>query len=74
MRRCSSASRVAAGDMSLNVMDVPFVSAFPEINVRTYVTVGGKPGIFFFSLDADSRLAVAAARRVYRLPYFRAHM
>jgi uncharacterized protein YqjF (DUF2071 family) len=55
-------------------LPVPFVSAFPEINVRTYVTVGGRPGIFFFSLDADSRLAVAAARRVYRLPYFRAHM
>ena len=49
-------------------LPVPFVSAFPELNVRTYVTVGGKPGIFFFSLDADSMLAVAAARRAYRLP------
>jgi uncharacterized protein len=36
--------------------------------------VGGKPGIYFFSLDADSPLAVAAARRLYRLPYFRARM
>jgi uncharacterized protein YqjF (DUF2071 family) len=53
---------------------VPFLSAFPEINVRTYVTVGGKPGIFFFSLDADSGPAVATARRAYRLPYFRARM
>jgi uncharacterized protein YqjF (DUF2071 family) len=53
---------------------VPCVSAFPEINVRTYVTVGGKPGIFFFSLDAASRLAVAAARHAYRLPYFHARM
>jgi uncharacterized protein YqjF (DUF2071 family) len=53
---------------------VPFVSAFPEINVRTYVRVAGKPGIYFFSLDADSALAVAAARRFYRLPYFRARM
>jgi uncharacterized protein len=53
---------------------VPFVSTFPEINVRTYVTVDDKPGIFFFSLDADSALAVAAARRLYRLPYFRAQM
>jgi uncharacterized protein len=50
------------------------VSTFPEINVRTYVTVGGKPGIYFFSLDADSALAVTAARRLYRLPYFRARM
>jgi uncharacterized protein YqjF (DUF2071 family) len=51
---------------------VPCLSAFPEINVRTYVTLDGKPGIFFFSLDAGSHLAVAAARRSYRLPYFRA--
>ncbi len=53
---------------------VPFVSTFPEINVRTYVTVDGKPGIYFFSLDAASGLAVVAARRAYRLPYFRADM
>lgn len=53
---------------------VPFLSAFPELNVRTYVNVGGKPGIFFFSLDAASVLAVATARRAYRLPYFRAEM
>lgn len=51
-----------------------FVSHFPEINVRTYVTIGGKPGIYFFSLDARSSLAVEAARRVYRLPYFHASM
>ncbi|HEX7299613.1 MAG TPA: DUF2071 domain-containing protein [Solirubrobacteraceae bacterium] len=53
---------------------VPVLSTFPEINVRTYVVVDGKPGIYFFSLDADSPLAVAAARRLYRLPYFRARM
>ena len=53
---------------------VPGLSAFPETNVRTYVTVDGKPGIYFLSLDADSRLAVDGARRVYRLPYFRAKM
>jgi uncharacterized protein YqjF (DUF2071 family) len=53
---------------------VPFLSAFPEINVRTYVTVGDKPGIYFFSLDAASRLAVTAARHAYRLPYFPARM
>jgi uncharacterized protein len=52
----------------------PFLSSFPELNVRTYVTVGGKPGIHFLSLDADSRLAVATARRAYRFPYFRADM
>src|SRR5919108_547937 len=52
----------------------PVVSSFPELNVRTYVTIDGKPGIYFFSLDAASGLAVAAARRFYRLPYFRARM
>ena len=51
---------------------IPRASEFPELNVRTYVTVDGKPGIFFHSLDADSRLAVVAARRAYRLPYFQA--
>jgi uncharacterized protein len=52
----------------------PGLSRFPETNVRTYTTVGGKPGVYFLSLDADSPLAVTAARCVYRLPYFRAHM
>jgi uncharacterized protein YqjF (DUF2071 family) len=50
----------------------PFVSSFLELNVRTYVTRENKPGIWFFSLDASSRVAVEAARRFYRLPYFRA--
>jgi uncharacterized protein YqjF (DUF2071 family) len=45
---------------------------FPEINVRTYVTLDDRPGVFFFSLDAGSALAVAGARAVYALPYFRA--
>ena len=53
---------------------LPGVSAFNEINVRTYVTVGGRPGIFFFSLDADSRFAVIGARRTFRVPYFAASM
>jgi uncharacterized protein YqjF (DUF2071 family) len=53
---------------------LPGVSSFPELNVRTYVTRDGKPGIWFFSLDAGSRLAVEAARRLYRLPYFHARM
>lgn len=55
-------------------LPVPWLSSFPEVNVRTYVTVGGRPGIYFFSLDAGSALAVAAARRAYLLPYFRARM
>lgn len=51
---------------------IPGLSEFPETNVRTYVHTGGKPGVFFFSLDAGSAAAVAAARRLYALPYFRA--
>jgi uncharacterized protein YqjF (DUF2071 family) len=53
---------------------LPWVSEFPELNVRTYVEVGGKPGIYFLSLDAARRAAVIAARRTYRLPYFHARM
>lgn len=52
----------------------PGVSTFTELNVRTYVSVGGRPGIYFFSLDAASSLAVLGARLTYRLPYFRAAM
>jgi len=48
--------------------------AFPEMNFRTYVCYGGIPGIFFFSLDAGSLLAVTGARMLYRLPYFHARM
>jgi uncharacterized protein YqjF (DUF2071 family) len=53
---------------------VPGVSAFPELNVRTYVRAGDKPGVFFFSLDADSAVAVGGARTLFNLPYFRADM
>jgi uncharacterized protein YqjF (DUF2071 family) len=54
---------------------VPVFSSFLELNCRTYVSQGGeKPGIWFFSLDASSRFAVEGARRLYKLPYFRARM
>ena len=49
-------------------------SCFPELNVRTYVVCGGKPGVYFFSLDAANRLAVKTARLLYHLPYFYADM
>ncbi|HWR36442.1 MAG TPA: DUF2071 domain-containing protein [Clostridia bacterium] len=52
----------------------PLVSRFPELNVRTYVTYEGKPGIFFFSLDAGNLSAVWGARIFYRLPYWHADM
>ena len=53
---------------------IPGLSSFPELNVRTYVRHDGRHGVFFLSLDAASGPAVAAARRFYRLPYFRARM
>jgi uncharacterized protein YqjF (DUF2071 family) len=53
---------------------LPGLSSFPELNVRTYVTFGGKPGVYFFSLDAASLPAVWAARTLYHLPYFHAQM
>jgi uncharacterized protein YqjF (DUF2071 family) len=54
---------------------LPGLSAFNEMNVRTYVRAAdGKPGVWFFSLEATSRIAVRAARRLYRLPYFDARM
>lgn len=54
--------------------EIPGTSAFPELNVRTYVTDGKKPGVWFFSLDATNLLAVHAARMSYCLPYFHADM
>lgn len=53
---------------------LPVLSAFPELNVRTYVTYNGKPGVFFFSLDAFNPPAVWGARLAYHLPYFYARM
>lgn len=53
---------------------VPRLSFFPELNVRTYVRHGEYAGVWFLSLDAASRLAVRAARRVFGLPYFDADM
>src|SRR3954447_13423987 len=49
---------------------VPWISRFPETNVRTYVKgPDGTRGIWFFTLEADRFLAVLAARTLYRLPY-----
>jgi uncharacterized protein YqjF (DUF2071 family) len=63
-----------AGVTPRGVPALPGLSAFAELNVRTYVTAGGKAGVLFFSLDAASRLAVEVARLTYHLPYYRARM
>jgi len=56
------------------VPPLPAISTFPELNVRTYVRHGDRPGIWFFSLDAASRLTVFGGRLLFRLPYFFAQM
>jgi len=48
---------------------LPWISCFPEMNVRTYVRSGGERGIWFFSLEAARAAAVAGARLAYALPY-----
>jgi uncharacterized protein YqjF (DUF2071 family)/predicted DCC family thiol-disulfide oxidoreductase YuxK len=54
---------------------VPGLSHFHEFNVRTYVLDRqGRPGVWFFSLDAASRVAVTLGRRWFKLPYFLAEM
>jgi hypothetical protein len=45
---------------------------FPELNLRTYVTHDGDPGVYFYSLDATDRSSVALARTTLGLPYYRA--
>ena len=54
---------------------LPWISAFPELNVRTYVRYHGeKPGVYFFSLDAGNPVAVRIARAMFHLPYYSAAM
>jgi uncharacterized protein YqjF (DUF2071 family) len=53
---------------------LPGFADVAEINLRTYVRIGGVPGIWFFSLDADSPLVVRSARLTTGLPYFDARI
>lgn len=53
---------------------VPTAHCFPELNLRTYVRRGKRTGVWFFSLDAGSRLAVEGARLGFGLPYFHARL
>jgi uncharacterized protein YqjF (DUF2071 family) len=56
------------------VPPVPGLSAFHELNVRTYVTYKNGPGVWFFSLDCNSAAAVLGARQVYYLNYLNAEI
>lgn len=53
---------------------IPKLSRFLELNVRTYVIHDGKPGVWFFSLDAENPIAVRVARATFNLPYMDAAM
>lgn len=53
---------------------IPTAKDFPELNVRTYVRYRGRAGVYFFSLDATSWLAVETARAMTGLPYYHAAM
>jgi len=62
-------------DVRLRFMpNIPFTHRFLELNVRTYVIMEGKPGVYFFSLDAANAIAVWTARLWFNLPYFEAKM
>lgn len=63
-----------AGVMLRPLPDLPYVSAFPELNLRLYVERDGRPGVWFLSLDAANLLAVWAARRFFHLPYVHARI
>jgi uncharacterized protein YqjF (DUF2071 family) len=56
------------------VPPLPWLSQLPELNLRTYVRAGDKPGVYFFSLDAARVVAVRTARFLFNLPYFLASM
>jgi len=54
---------------------LPWLSQFPETNVRTYVRgPDGKPGVWFFTLECARLAGVLGARATFRLPYRWARM
>jgi uncharacterized protein len=63
-----------AGVRARGLPEIPGTNAFLELNVRTYVTDGTRPGVWFFSLDCANPLAVRGARVGFSLPYFDAQM
>jgi hypothetical protein len=58
----------------IRLRGAPLGLQFGELNLRTYVTVDGEPGVYFFNLDADDRIGVYIARALFQLPYYRATM
>lgn len=58
----------------LHARGLPALPGFPQMNLRTYVTYRGKPGVLFLGLDVPHRAVVMAGRRWYHLPYYLARM
>lgn len=56
------------------VPPVPFLSTFPEVDVRTYVRREGVPAVFYFSMNAPNPVIAAAARLAYHMPYVAAEV
>ena len=57
-----------------NLPSIYPMKSFPELNLRTYVSYQGKPGVWFFSLDADCWPIVWGGRKIFGLPYHKAKM
>ena len=56
-------------------LPLPGISSFLQLNIRTYVRgPDGLPGVWFFTIDASSRLAALGVRRLYHVPAFHARM
>jgi uncharacterized protein YqjF (DUF2071 family) len=53
---------------------LPFLSRFPQMNLRTYVLYDNQPGVYFFSLDAANPLAAGVARTFLHLPFYSARI
>ncbi|EKN71035.1 hypothetical protein BABA_02632 [Neobacillus bataviensis LMG 21833] len=65
---------VIEGIYPRGISSVSLTSKFPEVNVRTYVTYDGKPGIYFLSIDVENWASLRIAKRWYRLPYHSAQI
>ena len=59
---------LASGTRPRWALPMPLLSSFPEVNVRTYVELEGKPGIYFFSLDTNSPARSKNGEGVETLP------
>jgi uncharacterized protein YqjF (DUF2071 family) len=50
------------------------LSSFPQVEAAACVTAGDRPGLWLFSLEVPKGLLVEAAKRVHRLPAYRARV